>query len=645
MNATKTFKKEVLTVVLMIMAAVAILSFRTEPVQAGSWQSSLPNSYISPPLPLEQNARLDYRETGDLDPDFGDDGKVVFSLKGCDLRPQNMVRQPDGRFVVIGTIGQDLNAAEECIATSHRQDIILVRFNADGSVDYDFGFLGMWIYDIDEDDHEIVGVAAQPDGKILVGLRQGGTIVRFNANGSIDSSFGSNGFFNSFDAIHGITEIPKQIAVQPDGKIVISGNRWSNPGDFPYSENLESSAFVRRLNSNGTDDPSFGTSHSRVTIETPKGTFSVNSMILQPNGKILLAGSRSNESFSLGVLARLNTDGSLDSTFGTDGVRSFTYLEIDGNRIEDFTFAKNQLALQSNGKIVLGGRTRPPSATHQPFMARFSSNGEIDNSFSGDGVILPFNLLPDNAENIGFSSLLTQPNDFIVWAGDFKNPSPNDHYDFLVARYTPEGVLDTTFADDGQDGVVNTDFSPLQFTRTNDGMRKAMLLPNGKILALGSKPSGEDVDIILARYLGDQVTLPFIKKNRTTLTSHLSGRNSVPQFETPAQGQSIFHFNQSATELEYKINLSNIQGVTSINVYEGGVTDEIGRMRSSLSFLNPQTCSVRSNSVRCEGKITNRNVIEQFIDMIEDERANFVVTTTRYPTGELRARIPEEDDR
>ncbi|MFN9917280.1 MAG: delta-60 repeat domain-containing protein, partial [Pirellulaceae bacterium] len=210
--------------------------------------------------------------------------------------------QPDGKIVLGGsaTIGSTT-------------DFALVRYNADGSLDNSFGTGGRVTTAIGTDHDLGYSVTVQPDGKIVLGgsATIGSTtdfaLVRYNADGSLDNSFGTGGMVTT--AIGTGNDFGNSVTLQPDGKIVVGG--WASNGsnnDF---------ALVR-YNADGSLDTSFGTG-GRVTTAIGTGTDHGRSVTVQPDGKIVVAGVARIGSTDDFALVRYNADGSLDARFDLAG--------------------------------------------------------------------------------------------------------------------------------------------------------------------------------------------------------------------------------------------------------------------------------------------------------------------------------------
>lgn len=335
-------------------------------------------------------------------------------------------------------------------------------------------------------------LALQPDGKILVGGTQFnvpdfGKILRLNPDGSPDLTFGGNGRV----AIQlGTTETRlHSIAVQPDGKI-LAGGAASSGGD---TGGLNFA--VARFTSDGTLDQTFN-GNGRVVIDFVNSYDEAFSVMLQPDGKIVLAGFVANgpndgSTYDF-ALVRLNSDGSFDNTFGVNG-RVVT--DVSGVGDADRAF---DAVMQPDGKFVLAGDVFVGSERYDFALARFNTNGSLDNTFDGDGRV--FTRFATNKYETAWKVAL-QANGKIVAGGRIEQIFPTvTPSDTAMARYNPDGSLDTTF--DG-DGKLVRDFS---LNNSGDEVRALKVLPNGKIV-IGENISNTDsnpsqhTDLLVLRLL------------------------------------------------------------------------------------------------------------------------------------------------
>jgi uncharacterized delta-60 repeat protein len=400
-------------------------------------------------------------QPGTLDPSFGGDGKVTTDLGGGDDGAFSVAIQPDGKIVVAGDSynGQD-------------RDFALARYNIDGSFDNSFSGDGIVTTDFGGISESAISVAIQPDGKIVVGgYSYSGSVnhfalARYNIDGSPDIGFSGDG--QLITDLSGYSDIVQSITLQPDGKIVAAG--LSSNGTNPYFA-------LARYNSDGSLDNSFS-DDGKVTTDFDGEQERAYSVVLMPDGKIVVAGNLYDDTGYDFALARYNIDGSPDNGFGSNGEVTTDF--GGGNEVA------YSVALQPDGKIVAAGYSS--NITGEDFaLARYNIDGSLDNSFSDDG----FATNSFGSLNSIATSVAIQPDGKIVVAGysfyDFGG-------DFALSRYNIDGSLDNDF---GAGGQLSTNFGFSDFAYS------VALQPDGKIVVAGISQSGTDYDFGLARYFSD----------------------------------------------------------------------------------------------------------------------------------------------
>jgi uncharacterized delta-60 repeat protein len=415
--------------------------------------------------------------SGDLDATFGAGGKVTTDFAGDRDEAHGVVVQADGKLVTVGGA-----------KTSRSQDFALARYNANGTLDTTFGTGGKVTTDFAGNDDQAFAVVLQPDGKIVAagqagsGYRGGDfALARYNANGTLDTTFGTGGKVTTDFA--GNDDQAFAVVLQADGKIVAAGvAKTSRSGDFALA----------RYNPNGSLDATFGTG-GKVTTDFAGDTDEAHGLVLQPDGKLVAAGQASTgyrgKDFAL---ARYNPNGGLDATFGTGGKVT---TDFAGN--DDAAFG---VGLQPDGKIVAAGQASSGYRGEDFALARYNPNGTLDTTFgTGGKVTTDFAGSDDQAFAVAL-----QANGKIVAAGQAS--SGYRGRDFALTRYNPNGSLDATF---GTGGKVTTDFAG-----DDDQAFAVALQPDGKIVAAGGTNTGRsrtdsrtdyggsDEDFALARYVG-----------------------------------------------------------------------------------------------------------------------------------------------
>jgi len=363
--------------------------------------------------------------------------------------------QPDGKIIIGGFFtGYDGNAAAP--------DYV-ARLNANGTLDTSFNPGGAGA------DGAVYAIALQPDGKILIAgffhTYNGNAatpkyVARLNANGTLDTSFNPGGA--------GPSSLVYDIAVQPDGKIIIVGLFDAYNGDAAASDN------VARLNANGTLDTTFNYGGAGTN-------FTVDTLAVQTDGKIIIVGNFTSYNGDPAVadnIIRLGHDGTLDPTFnpggaGTDGV-------------------VHAVAVQPNGKILVGGffHTYNGDAAAPDHIVRLNANGTLDTSFNPGGL---------GADSSVFA-VAVQPDGKIIIGGGFTGYNGNAGANDRVAWLHATGTLDTSFNPGGAGAsssvlevIVQPDGKILiggGFNGYNDALSIGIARLNGALFA--TWPAGDD---------------------------------------------------------------------------------------------------------------------------------------------------------
>ncbi len=297
-----------------------------------------------------------YLENGDLDSSFGVDGKVLEDLDGKNDIANGIVLLDDGKFLVTGL---------RMYQNNNEVDGFIARYNSDGTRDLTFNQTGIKNYNVYSNapcygEHIVV----QPDGKIVVSGYTAAInpsqlrniyVRRFDEDGNADFSFNQVGFqvFDFFEK----DDYVRDLVLQPDGKILIGGFTLTsfNPTNFDF--------IVVRLNPDGTFDNSF--SDDGTASYDFFGRIDVNnSMLVQEDGKILLAGqTQTEEEDFISTVARINPDGTRDETFGANGQIFNNFFVGNTSTSESAT----SILFQPDNKIVLGGIARDDSGDNSDF--------------------------------------------------------------------------------------------------------------------------------------------------------------------------------------------------------------------------------------------------------------------------------------
>ncbi len=402
-----------------------------------------------------------YSQSGVLDTSFGNNGIVSTVINGSYNLAQTAVVQPDGKILVAGEAGEP-----------SPMTLAVARYNIDGTLDNSFGNSGTLLIQVGPARSYARNIALQADGKIVIGaytydgIAADFAVLRLNADGTPDNSFGNNGITIVDNGSHDIVDA---MTLLNDGKILLAGNN--------YSEFL-----AARFNTDGSLDTSFGT-NGWIATEFDSSDSQVKDIALQADGKFLLGGYSYNNSTGVNsmAVARYNEDGSIDTTFGTSGK-----VTINSGNNEDYAVA---IAVQSDGKIVMGGYTYVgDNPLRYDFVAvRLNIDGTFDNNYGNNGIVISRVL--ENGQNYA-EQMVLQPDNKIILAG---YAATVDNYNLAMLRFDSDGSVDTTF---GTDGKVNTDISG-----TADFGKAIALQPDHKVILAGYyyAPSGIG-EMVVARY-------------------------------------------------------------------------------------------------------------------------------------------------
>jgi uncharacterized delta-60 repeat protein len=299
---------------------------------------------------------------GTLDATFGSNGIAIASGPGTANAAPSFAVQSDGK-VVCGGISYFATPGSS---------LFLTRFATDGSVDTSFGTNGVVAVGTPAGAfNEVHAVALQADGKIVTAGRttiatlDAYSVARFTTSGALDPTFATGGLA-AFSV--GSSGFANAAAILPNGTVVVAGSaKVGTRGDFG----------VARLATNGTLDTSFGTS-GKATLPISNGNDEAESVAIAPNGSVLLAGGAFNGNDEDFLVVRLTPDGALDTTFGTDGVVTNGF----GPGTNDYGFG---VSPRADGSVVASGLTGSGTG-----VLRYTSSGALDATFGAGGKAIPY---------------------------------------------------------------------------------------------------------------------------------------------------------------------------------------------------------------------------------------------------------------
>lgn len=341
-----------------------------------------------------------------------------------------------------------------------------------GTVDTSFGNNGFVTLDLGPGD-ELSGVTVLPSGRIIaVGSTQSSDmmIAGFKPDGSPDPGFANNGDITlnpgGYDALYAVVQ-------QPSGRLVAAGQSVGASRDF----------FLVGFTQDGALDPTFGT-NGFVRTDVSSGNADVaNAMAVLPDGRLVVAGSANNGNDDDFAVVRYTADGSLDSTFGTGGIETLM--------LSNWTDGINAVAVDAMGRVVAAGEYGTGPGSSAIAVARFDANGQPDPSFATNGVYTLDR--GSNAAAIGVT--LATSGDILVGAYTLETGTMQG----LVLALDSSGAPDPAF---GTGTGANAGITLLD--NGTDGFQPNTVLgqPDGSLLLFGSVASG-DVQVAASRVLPD----------------------------------------------------------------------------------------------------------------------------------------------
>jgi uncharacterized delta-60 repeat protein len=445
---------------------------------------------------------------GSIDPSFGattDDGTaagiVSTSLGNGDDVANGIVTTPDGKIVVAGNHHNGKS-----------NDIIIARYNADGTLDATFGKGddgtpdGVVDISLGDADDFATSLAVQPDGKIVVGgYHQEGSstnmvALRVNTDGTLDGDFGK-GNDGTPDGVVNISlgdgnDDVRSIAVNSDGKIVLAGNTVAKDGSVNMA--------VARLNPDGTPDTTFakdgsdGTPEGFTAVSLGSGDDLVNDMALTSDGKIVLAGTHGPKDNSNMMVAVLDANGELDSSFGTadDGTPN----GVVSLSLGEGSDVARGVAVDAKGRIVVVGDSKQGDSTNV-IVARLKADGGLDDAFaiSDGGTPNGVSQTSLGAGDDHATDVVLDSQGNIIVAGYHQQ---GDSTNIAVLRFNDDGKLDEAFgtaADNTPNGIVNMSIG------AGDDLANGITMQGDKLILVGGTTTDKDgsKNIALMRLLAN----------------------------------------------------------------------------------------------------------------------------------------------
>lgn len=504
-------------------------------------------------------ALMQFNSDGSTDTNFGTNGITIYDA-GNNENSEALLLKPDGKIIIAGSTFYP-GGAYYAGATDKIQQL---QFSSTGV------FESSYQLNLINGTDKIISIIEQVDGKTLAltstknaSQKDNINLIKYNFDGGIDTTFGVNGTILVSTVVSFSSDYFK-FKQQIDGKVLVSGG---NPSLY-------------RFNSNGSLDNNFGTNGLVNLSSYSNGQIDfVDNIFPQPDGKIFVTGEilldSSSTTESL-VLLRLNSDGTIDTTFGTNGYATTRFNYFGENSDE---FAK-EIFIQSDGKIVVSSSLNTPygfsPADNVIGITRFGSNGLIDPTFGTNGHIINTDSKSFETELLGYSDdkfIINYNSSNLIGAtvkytanGSFDNSfgingivtdsvfykdmilqsdgkivkGGNVDNQFYITRFNVNGSIDTTF---GISGSINTPIN--SFATVN----KLLFTQNNKLLAAGYSFNGINQVFAQARYTFENLGISSNVNN-----------NSFKIYPNPVDNQFTIDLGNEIKSVNYQVKIINLLG-------------------------------------------------------------------------------------
>jgi uncharacterized delta-60 repeat protein len=398
---------------------------------------------------------------GTLDLDFGNDGTVL-SAPGSPREGADVLYFPDNTILTISSVN----------ITGFTEAIEFAKYDIDGNLDLSWGTNGLYQPDIpnggvlwaEQAEFALAENGFYVSGGIWVNSMNY-FIAKFKTDGTLDETFGGGDGY-TIPTFDGLGDYGYGMTVQPDGKILITGQTYTPLEGFNFG--------FARFNNDGSLDNSFGTNGVVSLDYNNEGNHAYRVKVNATNGKIYTAGWTG---LDYAMVVAMNSDGTLDNTFGVGGFAVFSDIEINSFALE----------IQSDGKLVVVGGE---DAT----VFRLDENGVLDVSFGTNGIAyLP---VPPGKDFSAVRKVILQPDGKIL-AGGYTGVTSGWVDVSYLARLNIDGSLDNTFGENGV-GYASVDLGSEKILINN-----IRIQPDGKILTMGVNVNITSNNAILNRFLPD----------------------------------------------------------------------------------------------------------------------------------------------
>ncbi|HRH03439.1 MAG TPA: hypothetical protein PLI68_04040 [Bacteroidia bacterium] len=427
-------------------------------------------------------------QPGAIDSSFGTNGIVRTFVNSSNAKLTAMAIQTDDKILVAGHDRYD--------TTNFNKAFVVMRYTADGLLDSSFASNGKMVYNFGNGNAIAYAIKVQADGKILVAGRSsapgivGMASIRLNMDGSLDTTYGSNGAV--ITAVGTANDFALGIYLHSDGRIVLGG--------ASYLSSFSRMALVR-YHSDGSIDTTFASNGTLIASVTGENIY-CHRIEIDSSSNYIVSGNLSNITSTSAFLKRYTSNGILDVSFGLLG----TWYPSVGN---SFTESTTGLIKQADGKLIVGLTTDANSSRKFGVVRYLPSSWLVDSTF---GIYTGNSYITTGINKYVATAIAQQPNGKIVISGNYQIGS---EYKFTTLRYLANGILDSAF---GTNGFVVTSITP---TNNNSTSAEIGVQSSGKIIVAGNNTENNIQRFTLVRYhdtLSINTLIPRVKENQISLT-------------------------------------------------------------------------------------------------------------------------------
>lgn len=483
-----------------------------------------------------------FSQGGSLDTSFGNGGKVVTSINsGADIAYATVL-QSDGKILVSGTTNSSISG----------KDFFCIRYNTNGTLDTSFGTNGIATFDLQGGSDDVAyAMSLLSDGNIILagfsddGSNKNAAIIRITTSGTLDTTFGTSGkVYTEF--ISGRADEIKVIKVHAlTGNLIVGGTSSAT--------STNSQGVIARYTSNGVLDTNFNTT-GIVTLPNASGNGTyyhiIEDLAVKSNGKISAIGWINQQGLSWSANhygCRLNSNGTLDTTFSTDGV----IVTNGGFNGDDKSFS---LILNSDDSFLFAGGGYLTDLQYDFFLGLYNSSGSTAQGKAS------FNFATLNKDII-YGSGLDSTGKIVLVGSSVASVSSST---FGLARVNSDYTVDTSF---GTSGKVTTTFG----TNTTNEAFDTAIQSDDKIIAVGYTGN----DIAIARY------------HATTLSANDFESSSITMYPNPVKNEVTIDL---SNKLDFLGKEFQIFDINSRIIFEGKINEilntiDVSSLQKGMYFI------------------------------------------------------------